>query len=533
MRSRIGFVVATCLLAGCKIVQTSTPGGSIVSASGDHDCAEDTVCEIDIPNGEPFSETFRAIARYGYAFAGWRGTESYLCAGTMPTCTVDIPASITAHDATGYMTAEFYHEPELINVGTITVEYGIWSTEISLESGGATIFADDFDGDGDDDVVFTAGTYPDEEFTSSRQGVILINEGDYSFSVAEGDRPDSVHPREVLMADFNGDGRNDFFIADHGYDVVPFPGWSNQLLLATETGYDDASDRLPDDSTGFTHNAAVGDVDGDGDVDILVANNGGDFMGGAPYLLLNDGAANFTVDQSMLPDRVVSDSDYWPWATDMPDLDADGHVDLLMGGKDDSGQSYIHWGPDFDEMTVLPTADYFFGFGRAEVISTAVHDIDGDGLTDILLGGYNEALNRGLQVLINTGNRSFEDQTQRRIGRSAWSPHEDWHVEHRFLDFNGDGTLDIVPQEYAYDNGNVLAWLNDGTGHYLALMTTMFSDAEALFRLTWGVKVRDGERFKSVEFFTVDDSLSANAGVVLDGAQITLATASSESADTL
>ena len=135
------------------------------------------------------------------------------------------------------------------------------------------------------------------------------------------------------MADFNGDGHNDFFIADHGYDTDPFPGWSNQLLVWTADGYDDISDRLPPDDSGFTHNAAVGDVDGDGDIDILVANNGGEFMGGGPYLLLNDGEANFTVDQSMLPERVVNDSDYWPWAADMPDLDADGHVDLLMGGK--------------------------------------------------------------------------------------------------------------------------------------------------------------------------------------------------------
>ena len=164
---------------------------------------------------------------------------------------------------------------------------------------------------------------------------------------------------------------NDFFIADHGYDVDPFPGWSNQLLLATETGYEDASDRLPDDNTGFTHNAAVGDVDGDGDVDILVANNGGEFMGGSPYLLLNDGTANFTVNRSMLPERVVNDNEYWPWAADMLDLDSDGHVDLLMGGRDDSGQSYVHWGPDFQDLTVLPASDYFVGFGGAVVISIA------------------------------------------------------------------------------------------------------------------------------------------------------------------
>ena len=527
MRLRFGSVFATAVLAGCKIVQTSTPGGSIASASGDHDCAEDSVCEIDIPNGEPFQESFTAVARYRYAFAGWRGTESYLCAGLGPTCTVDIPGSITRYDATGYMTAEFYHQPELLYPGSLGAIPGIFAIEVT-DINVMFRYAGDLDGDGDDDVVIASGTNPDEEFTAARGGLILINEGDDTFDVAQGDRPQGVHPREVLTADFNGDGRTDVFIADHGYDVHPFPGWSNQLLLATETGYDDVSDRLPpDDTTGFTHNAAVGDVDCDGDVDILVANNGGEYLGGAPYLLLNDGEANFTVDQSMLPERVVEQTKYWPWATDMPDLDSDGHVDLLMGGKDDTGQSYIHWGPDFDELTVLPVSDYFVGFGDAVVISTAVHDIDGDGRTDILLGGYRGGggtPHRGLQVLINAGNRTFEDQTRRRLGVSAWSPDELWHLEHRLLDFNGDGTVDIVPQMTSENPGNVLAWLNDGTGHYVALKTTMFPDsADAVGIFAAGLKLRNASVFRVMEFFGTGDELSGSAAFVETNATITLA----------
>ena len=173
-------------------------------------------------------------------------------------------------------------------------------------------------------------------------------------------------------------------------------------------------------------------------------------------------------------------------------------------------------------------SDYFLGFGGGVVISTAIHDVNNDGLWDVLLGGYDDGTvghlpKRGVQMLINQGNRRFRDETLRRLGASAWSLHEAWHPEHRFLDFNGDGTLDIVPQIYSYDNGNVLAWLNDGTGHYVALKTSMFSDSEALFRLTWGVKVREGDAFKSIELFKVDDGLGANAGVIVDGAQITLA----------
>ena len=121
-------------------------------------------------------------------------------------------------------------------------------------------------------------------------------------------------------------------------------------------------------------------------------------------------------------------------------------------------------------MTVLPTSGFFTAYGGGQVISTAVHDFNTDGRSDILLGGYDDGWFlggrgpwRGLQLLVNHGGRVFVDETRRRLGQSAWSAGEGWHVEHRFFDFNGDGTVDIVPQGFDVDHGaNVLAWLNDG-----------------------------------------------------------------------
>ena len=86
-----------------------------------------------------------------------------------------------------------------------------------------------------------------------------------------------------------------------------------------------------------------------------------------------------------------------------------------------------------------------------------MRDIDGDERPDIVLGGYDDDLHRGMQVLINRGDRFFDDQTRRRIGNSAWSPTEEWHNEVVFLDFNGDGTEDIVPQGYSPNGSNVVA----------------------------------------------------------------------------
>lgn len=218
---------------------------------------------------------------------------------------------------------------------------------------------------------------------------------------------------------------------------------------------------------------------------------------------------------------------FWPWTVRLADFDGDGHLDLIAGANGDEGgdRSFVYWrsaaGRYRDrDATVLATPGFFTALGNAEVVSVAVHDVDGDGRPDILPGGYRFGTwVRGVQLLMNTGGRGFVDETARRLGSSAWSATESWHWQHRFLDFNGDGTVDIAPQWYG-EGPNVMAWLNDGTGRFAVLKNTEFSDTNATLPFAHGVAVRAAGGFKYMEFLGDGTHLEANAGIVVTGAVI-------------
>jgi hypothetical protein len=114
-----------------------------------------------------------------------------------------------------------------------------------------------------------------------------------SFSIAA--HPERVgvqHARQWLVLDINGDGRDDVFVADHGWDAPPFPGRRNLLLLgqADRTLVEGSQQWLSSAST-FTHGAAVGDMTGNGRPDL--------FKNNYYFPPSNDGSAFFNADNEV------------------------------------------------------------------------------------------------------------------------------------------------------------------------------------------------------------------------------------------
>ncbi len=445
-------------LCACKIQVTATDDGTVGTSSGNYSCDAGEVCTIDVSDSS-FDEAFTAVPAEGFRFIGWKKEKGHFCGGSDKACALKtqgfdanpVLRDLLAGDRVFFVEPRF--QPGSYRLGDVV--FSPQSFEFLSDQVGQLHTAD-LNADGQLDLIVTAATFPfnAEASRGPQQGVILFNLGDNTFIEASGDRPASEHASELYVADFNGDDRQDIFVADHGYDAEPFPGYKNQLLLGVEGGFLDVTDRLPD-FMDFSHNAAVGDIDSDGDIDIFVMNfkDAGD--GTLPYLLINDGSANFQVNVERLPASLrdtpqLQDS----FSAELSDLDDDGFPDLVIGrvNRPDGVPTRIHWNNGngtFDDRSVsfLADQDVFGGLEWLQTIEIKGIDLTGDGLKDLLVHGYDSRSFAGIsvQLLVNQGGRVFSDETRQRLGRNFLTADPNLSPPGGSLlhDYNGDGIKDI------------------------------------------------------------------------------------------
>ena len=337
----------------------------------------------------------------------------------------------------------------------------------------------DLNNDGLDDLIYSGPMFRFVEI-----GVpvtILANDGagnfvDATTTIIAGPVPAPVHSRQTITADFNGDGATDVFFANLGVDVSPGPGELNTLLLSDGTGQVVDSPANIHDVVGFTHSAAAGDIDCDGDIDIYVGTMGSNATSVPNYFLINDGTGNFAVHPDYLPElvRFFPDGLHPDWASAaIADLDGDNFPELVLGGggpppSDRLTETIILWNDgtgNFDsaEFTQLPAVPGFGG--SADVFAM---DIDGDGDLDLFFS-IDTGNVRGLQVMVNNGDRTFTDETDLRV--FGLSGDGDFILHTLPIDFNGDGAPDLLLQseDFQGEGYHELIFINDGSGVFTAL----------------------------------------------------------------
>jgi hypothetical protein len=309
----------------------------------------------------------------------------------------------------------------------------------------------DADDDGRLDIIFANGVGFDRAGTPLAP-TLLINQTPVGGAITFADETAARLPpgfvqqaKGVEVLDADGDGDPDLVFAN---------AFGNQpsILINDGTGHftDETATRFPAVLLN-SFDAGSGDVDGDADLDLFLADTGPDTFGppgGMARLFKNDGTGHFTNP----PVFTISGRKEAMQNTHLVDVDDDLDLDLIVDGRTPGQKLYLNdgLGRFTYEPTVLPA-------GSDNTYATGWADLDNDDDLDgfyISLTGFNEGTAQN--DLHPGGALSFTGSTATLVGENG-----DDDNDVVFLDANDDGFLD--PIVGSLSNNKEKLYLNAGT----------------------------------------------------------------------
>jgi hypothetical protein len=210
-----------------------------------------------------------------------------------------------------------------------------------------------------------------------------------------------------------------------------------------------------DAGTNATANVSLGDLDGDGDLDIVLAR--GRHWGDVDLVLLNDGKGHFTT-RDLGP---AKDSSY---SALLADVEGDGDLDVIVSNDSESGRVYLNDGKAIFKETSQ------WGNANWPTRNAVSSDLNGDARPDVVAANRSPRDGRRSEVCLNDGRGLFTACTE----LAAIGPATTIVA----ADFDRDGHVDLaVPHR---DGGQSLILHNDGKGGFTK--TTPFGPATTAAR---------------------------------------------------
>ncbi|GJM23024.1 MAG: hypothetical protein DHS20C15_29390 [Planctomycetota bacterium] len=302
----------------------------------------------------------------------------------------------------------------------------------------------DVNGDTLLDLV-VAGGYDDFGLITDRQ---YLNDGFGNFTLDSGALPSPVGLTNALeFGDVDGDGDVDLMIASGEATHLGGTGGVSRLLINDGAGNwseQAAFSALGWNDGSLTVNAVrLGDIDNDGDLDAFVARTGSAFN----VLLKNDGSGVFSDASAQLGAFFVDNSGDATFA----DLDLDGYLDLIVANSHasidgaSSGDLFFNQGASNPGFFVEDDMSILETSTPADFIRLAIRtaDVDGDGDLDMLVGVHDLFFGADQLLLVNRG--GIQGGQLGQFLRATWFDPGDYicyGVD--AFDMDNDGDIDVM-----------------------------------------------------------------------------------------
>jgi hypothetical protein len=392
------------------------------------------------------------------------------------------PRSVVVSDFNNDGNLDFAVVNELAGPGTVEVFLGngrghfrpakTFSTNVLYS---VVIAADDFNGDGKMDIAVLNNCNGPERCTNGTLSVALGN-GDGTFqSMTNYDI--GTTPTSLAVGDLNHDGKLDIVVASASSHFVSVFIGLGDGSFASAVNYDTGHHTLP-------YGVALGDLNGDGNPDIAVADN--ESLTASVRTLLGNGDGTFRAGG-----RFATGGR--PSAVVVGDFNSDGKLDVAVANQtflvNELGTAAILLGDGNGRLQ--PPISYEVG---AEPNALMAIDVDGDGKVDLAVVNISS-----LSILTGSGDGRFRAAVNYTTGAGP--------VAVAGGDINGDQHVDLLVADSQSDD--VSLFLGATGGRFRA--TRSFATGQGPSRITSADFNNDGKPDVAVTNY-YDDTLSVYLG---------------------